>query len=120
MTSEYQEKQLVDRQLETPINEFLAADFVQTTINSGAVVASGHLIVSTSTSSTVVVRMENIQVFNEWIASHRAHDVDKLVTFLTDDVTIQSSAGKNMPPANGKEEARAHWQTIYNTFPDRI
>ena len=64
MTSEYQEKQLVDRQLETPINEFLAADFVQTTINSGAVVASGHLIVSTSTSSTVVVRMENIQVFN--------------------------------------------------------
>ena len=64
MTSEYQEKQLVNRQLETPINEFLAADFVQTTINSGADVNSGHIIVSTSTSSTITVRMENMQLFN--------------------------------------------------------
>ena len=23
-----------------------------------------------------------------------------------------------MPPADGKEEARIHWQTIYNIFPD--
>ena len=63
-------------------------------------------------------RQENVQIFNEWIAAHRAHDIDSLVTFLTDDVTIQSSAGKSMPPANGKDEARAHWQTIYNAFPD--
>jgi predicted ester cyclase len=40
------------------------------------------------------------------------------VTFLTDDITIQSAAGADMPPAKGKDEARHHWQTIYNAFPD--
>jgi len=41
-----------------------------------------------------------------------------MLTFLTDNVTIRSSAGKRMPPADGKEEARIHWQEIYDTFPD--
>ena len=63
-------------------------------------------------------REENIRTFNEWITAHRAHDVDKMLTFLTDDITIASAAGKDMPPANNKGEARIHWQTIYNTFPD--
>lgn len=61
---------------------------------------------------------ENVRVFNEWIAAHRAHDIDKMLTLVTDDITIRSAAGGKMPPANGKQEARVHWQTIYNTFPD--
>ena len=61
---------------------------------------------------------ENIDTFTKWIEAHRAHDLDTLVTFLTDDVTIQSAAGADMPPAKGKVEARHHWQTIYQTFPD--
>lgn len=61
---------------------------------------------------------DNIDTFTRWIEAHRAHDLDLLVTFLTDDVTIQSAAGKDMPPAKGKEEARHHWQTIYAAFPD--
>jgi steroid delta-isomerase-like uncharacterized protein len=61
---------------------------------------------------------KNLKTFTQWIEAHRAHDLDKLVTFLTDDVTIQSAAGADMPPAKGKEQARHHWQTIYNTFPD--
>jgi steroid delta-isomerase-like uncharacterized protein len=61
---------------------------------------------------------ENLRVFDEWITAHRAHDLDKLVSLLTDDIAIQSSAGSSMPPANGKEEARVHWGTIFKTFPD--
>jgi len=61
---------------------------------------------------------ENIETFDRWIEAHQAHDLDKLVTFLTDDITIQSAAGANMPPAKGKDEARHHWQSIYNAFPD--
>jgi steroid delta-isomerase-like uncharacterized protein len=61
---------------------------------------------------------KNTETFTQWIEAHRAHDLDKLVTFLTDDVTIQSAAGADMPPAKGKEQARHHWQTIYATFPD--
>lgn len=61
---------------------------------------------------------DNLRVFNEWVAAHRAHDLDKLLTFVTDDITIQSAAGGKMPPANGREGARVHWQTIFNTFPD--
>jgi steroid delta-isomerase-like uncharacterized protein len=61
---------------------------------------------------------ENIDTFTRWIEAHRAHDLDSLVTFLTDDVRIRSAAGADMPPAKGKDEARHHWQTIYTTFPD--
>ena len=61
---------------------------------------------------------ENTETFTQWIEAHRAHDLDKLLTFLTDDITIQSAAGADMPPAKGKDEARQHWQTIYTTFPD--
>ena len=61
---------------------------------------------------------QNIDVFTDWIEAHRAHDLDSLVTFLTDDVTIKSAAGADMPSAKGKEEARHHWQTIFTTFPD--
>ena len=60
----------------------------------------------------------NTEVFAEWIEAHRAHDIDTMLTFLADDITIQSAAGADMPPAKGKDEARQHWQTIYNTFPD--
>ena len=61
---------------------------------------------------------QNAETFNRWIEAHRAHDIDTMLSFVTDDVTIQSAAGGNMPPAKGKDEARHHWQTIYNTFPD--
>ena len=61
---------------------------------------------------------ENIRVFNEFIAAHCAHDIDKMLTLLTDDITISSAAGLVKPPFRGKEEARAHWQNMYNTFPD--
>ena len=61
---------------------------------------------------------ENIDTFNRWIEAHRAHDLDSLVTYLTEDVTIQSAAGADMPAAKGRDEARHHWQTIYATFPD--
>ena len=60
----------------------------------------------------------NTETFTQWIAAHRAHDLDKLLTFLTDDVTIRSAGGADMPPAKGKEQARHHWQTIFSTFPD--
>lgn len=61
---------------------------------------------------------KNLDTFSQWITAHQAHDIDKLLTFLTDDVTIKSSAGADMPPARGKEEAATHWRTIYKTFPD--
>jgi steroid delta-isomerase-like uncharacterized protein len=63
-------------------------------------------------------KQENLRTFNEWISAHRAHDLDKLISFVTDDVVIRSAAGEKMPPANGKAEAREHWQGIYSTFPD--
>lgn len=61
---------------------------------------------------------ENVKTFEVWLAAHRAHDLDKLMECVNDDIVISSAAGQNMPPASGKPEARVHWQTIYNTFPD--
>ncbi len=61
---------------------------------------------------------ENTETFAKWIEAHRAHDIDTMLTLVTDDVTIESAAGGAMPPASGKDQARRHWQTIYGTFPD--
>ena len=40
-----------------------------------------------------------------------------MLTFLTEDVQI-TSASPDMTPARGKQEATAHWQGIYDAFPD--
>src|SRR3990172_587597 len=61
---------------------------------------------------------ENLEVFSRWIAAHRAHDIDQMLTMVSESITIQSAAGAAMPRAKGKEEARKHWQTIFTTFPD--
>jgi predicted ester cyclase len=61
---------------------------------------------------------ENLEVFRRWIAAHRAHDIDQMLTMVSENITIQSAAGASMPPAQGKVEARHHWQTIFTTFPD--
>jgi steroid delta-isomerase-like uncharacterized protein len=63
-------------------------------------------------------KQENLQTFDKWISAHRAHDLDRLIGFVTDDVTIRSAAGRKMPPANGKQEAREHWESVFSTFPD--
>ena len=60
----------------------------------------------------------NTEIFEAWIGAHRAHDIDTMLTLVTEDVAIESAAGSAMPPANGKEQARRHWETIYGTFPD--
>jgi steroid delta-isomerase-like uncharacterized protein len=61
---------------------------------------------------------ENRDTFSRWIGAHRAHDIDTMLTLVTDDVTIESAAGPAMPPASGKDQARRHWEAIYGTFPD--
>ena len=61
---------------------------------------------------------ENSRVCHEFVAAHRAHDIPKMVTFLAEDITIRSAAGRDKPPFKGKEEAAAHWRSMYTTFPD--
>ena len=60
----------------------------------------------------------NTETFETWIGAHREHDLDSMLSFVTEDITIESAAGSAMPPANGKDQARRHWETIYGTFPD--
>ena len=61
---------------------------------------------------------KNIEVFRRWINRHQAHDIDGMLQFLTEDVTIKSAAGGKMPPATNQKEAAHHWKSIYTTFPD--
>ncbi len=61
---------------------------------------------------------ENVRVCQEFVAAHRAHDIEKMVTLLADDVTIRSASGRDKPPFKGEQEAAAHWESMYRTFPD--
>lgn len=60
-------------------------------------------------------RDANIGTFNEWVSAHKKHDIQKMLSCTTENVTI-TSAG--FAPANGKQEAAAHWQGIYTAFSD--
>ena len=64
-----------------------------------------------------MTREENLETFEEWVSAHQAHDVEKLLSVVADDIEI-SSAG--MTDAKGKEEANKHWSGIYNAFPDML
>jgi len=60
----------------------------------------------------------NIKTFRQWIKCHQDHNIDGMLEFLTEDVSITSAAGGKMPPGTNKAEAAHHWQTIYSTFND--
>ena len=62
--SDHDGKLLVDRELQTPIDEFKAADFATGTLNSGHAQGSGLILISTSTSSVVRSRLLNMEAFN--------------------------------------------------------
>ena len=58
---------------------------------------------------------ENIRTYNEWIDAQQAHDIKRMLTFLTDDVRIKNVA---FAEAKGKQEAAADWQGTYDAFPN--
>ncbi len=60
---------------------------------------------------------ENIDVFERWMKAHRERDVDKMLTFVTDDIVLRRS-GSDFAPRTGKEEVRDHWSAVFASFPD--
>lgn len=61
---------------------------------------------------------KNLETLHAWLKCHQAHDIDGMLGYLTDDITVKSAAGGKMPPATSKEEARVHWQSIYDSIQD--
>lgn len=59
------QKSFVNRELRTPVDEFLAATAETGTLNSGHDQASGLLLISTSTSSLVEARLLSVEMAND-------------------------------------------------------
>jgi steroid delta-isomerase-like uncharacterized protein len=57
----------------------------------------------------------NIQVFQNWEKAFTAHDIDKMVSVLTDNIKINSISFGDY---KGKKGAREYWQKLFDTFPD--
>ena len=70
---------------------------------------------ATSQRSGIAAEKENLRVFHEWVEAHRAHDLDRMLSYVAEDIKIDSAA---FPPAKDKATARAHWGGIYSSFPD--
>jgi steroid delta-isomerase-like uncharacterized protein len=52
--------------------------------------------------------------FGEWLSAFREHNIQKMVSLLTDDVKIESLVfGTHI----GKEGATNYWEQLYKTFP---
>lgn len=69
----------------------------------------------TSQISGIAAEKENVRVFHQWVEAHRAHDLDRMLSYVAEDIKIDSAA---FPPAIDKATARAHWGGIYASFPD--
>ena len=48
----------------------------------------------------------HVGVCHKFVGAHRAHDVEKMLTLLADDMTIRSAAGRDKPPSLGETEGR--------------
>ena len=60
---------------------------------------------------------KNIAIFALWMQAHLERDVDKMLSFVTDDIVIRRS-GSDFAPRRGKEEVRSHWLDVFASFPD--
>jgi steroid delta-isomerase-like uncharacterized protein len=52
--------------------------------------------------------------FENWLSAFQQHDVQKMVSLVTDDVRIESLV---FGMHRGKEEATNYWEQLYKTFP---
>ncbi len=70
---------------------------------------------TTGLSATVTV--EDLQAFAD---SWNAHDVDALMTFMSDDPIFASSAGPDIDGTHyaGREAVREGFAAVFETFPD--
>ena len=57
----------------------------------------------------------NFHVFNMWKSAFKSHDIDKMVSLLTDNIKINSISFGDY---KGKNEVREYWRKLFDTFPD--
>ena len=57
----------------------------------------------------------NFHAFNMWKSAFKAHDIDKMVSLLTDNIKINSISFGDY---KGKKGAREYWHKLFDTFPD--
>ena len=61
--------------------------------------------------------LENVEIFQNWMEAHLEQDVDKMLSFVTDDIVIRRSSSGFLP-RRGKDEVRSHWMAVFASFPD--
>jgi steroid delta-isomerase-like uncharacterized protein len=54
-------------------------------------------------------------LFQEWVSASKAHNIEKMMSIVTEDVKITSPVFGNY---KGKQEANKFWQKLYYAFPD--
>ena len=66
---------------------------------------------------TAEVTVEDLQAFAD---AWNRHDVDALMTFMTEDCVFESSAGPDVCGTrySGRDAVRAAFAEVWNTFPD--
>ena len=61
--------------------------------------------------------LENIEIFQDWMQAHLEQDVDKMLSFVSDDIVLRRSSS-GFVPRRGKDEVRSHWMAVFASFPD--
>lgn len=61
-----------------------------------------------------------IAILNGFAKAFNAHDVNKIISYMTDDCVFEASAGPDVDGEKfvGKEAVRKAFEDVFNTFPD--
>jgi steroid delta-isomerase-like uncharacterized protein len=62
-----------------------------------------------------VTRDLNLHVFTAWIEAHKRHDLERMLSCVTDNVKIESATAGTI---SGLYQAGEHWQQVFLAFPD--
>lgn len=69
---------------------------------------------------SAAIELVTVDMLQEFADAWNRHDVDALMTFMTDDCVFESSAGPDISGTRfvGREAARAGFAEVFVTFPD--
>src|SRR5687767_5282684 len=81
---------------------------------------TGKLMAQTTTPKTATENKPTIAILDGFANAFNAHDVDRILSYMTDDCVFEASAGPNVDGEKfaGREAVKKAFEDVFKTYPD--
>ena len=78
------------------------------------------LMAQTTTSKTATENKPTIAILDDFASAFNAHDVDRVLSYMTDDCVFEASAGPDVDGEKftGKEAVKKAFKDVFKNYPD--